>query len=82
VVNRVNVGKFLEVTALTPDGKYLCVTCLNNVAVMNTATDQLVGSPVQVGQGALAIAIAPDGLRAYVTNYSDNTVSVIDISTQ
>jgi DNA-binding beta-propeller fold protein YncE len=52
------------------------------VATFNTATDAMVGSPIQVGQNASAIAIASDGLRAYVTNYSDNTVSVIDISTQ
>ena len=82
VVKRIRFGGLVTATALTPDGKYLYVTYSNQVATINTATDKLIGSPSQVGQGAYAIAIAPDGLRAYVANYFDNTVSVIDISPQ
>jgi YVTN family beta-propeller protein len=84
VVKRVSFANFLGQNALTPDGKYLYVTHPNKVLTMNTATDELVGAPIQIGQGAgaSALAIAPDGLRAYVANYFDGTVSVIDISTQ
>lgn len=82
VVKRIRFPSFLGQDGLTPDGNYLYVTYSNKVATMNTATDQLVGSPIQVGPSASALAIAPDGLRAYVANYLDNTISVIDISTQ
>ena len=87
VVKRVPVGDYLGSEALTPDGKYLYVTYSTNspsdkVATFNTATGALVGSPIQAGQGASGVAVAPNGLNAYVTNAIDGTVSVIDISTQ
>lgn len=36
--------------------------------------------PIEVGNDPRCVAISPDQYYAYVTNYSDNTVSVIDIS--
>jgi len=35
---------------------------------------------IPVGAGPFGVAITPDGTRAYVTNDSSNTVSVVDIS--
>ena len=81
-VKRVPVANVLTSDALTPDGKYLYVTYSDKVSTIETATDQLIGSPVQVGQAASSVAVAPNGLYAYVTNEIDGTVSVIDISTQ
>jgi YVTN family beta-propeller protein len=55
--------------------------------VIDTATNSVVGSPIAVGDGSVAIAITPDGTRAYVVNEGSNassffgTVSVIDIAT-
>jgi DNA-binding beta-propeller fold protein YncE len=87
VVKSMPVGGYVESEALTPDGKYLYVTysptySSDKVATFDTATNESVGSPIQVGQGASALAVAPNGLYAYVTNASDGTVSVIDISIQ
>jgi len=83
VVTRVPIGGPVTSDAVTPDGKYLYVPYYPNlVATIDTKTFELVGSPIQVGQGPFGIAIAPDGLRAYVTNSTDGTVSVIDISPQ
>ena len=36
--------------------------------------------PIEVGNDPRCVAISPDQGYAYVTNYSDNTVSVIDLS--
>ena len=38
-------------------------------------------SPIGVGTYPDAIAITPDGTRAYVTNYTSNTVTPIDLAT-
>ena len=75
--------------AMTRDGKYLYVPVydLNNpktapgaVFVISTATDQVVGTPVPVGIEPQDVVIAPNGKRAYVSNYVDGTVTVIAIS--
>ena len=41
----------------------------------------MVGSAINVGDVPFAIAITPDGTKAYVTNAIDDTVSVIDTAT-
>jgi len=51
----------------------------NNVSVINTATNTLVGTPIPVGNGPQGIAVTPDGTHAIVANFS-NTVSVIDLT--
>jgi len=48
-----------------------------SVKVFDSATDAAITS-ITVGVGPGEIAIIPDGKRAYVTNFSDATVSVID----
>ncbi len=58
------------------------------VSVIDTAT-QMVIATIAVGNAALpggvfaerGIAITPNGMQAYVTNFSDNSVSVIDTAT-
>jgi YVTN family beta-propeller protein len=80
--------------AVTPDGKYLYFPH-GDLYMIDTASDRLVGSPVTVGYGLYAVAIAPDGKTAYAVNTdgsptsgsrpghtSYGTVSVIDISSQ
>jgi YVTN family beta-propeller protein len=79
--------------AVTPDGSRLLVVHSGfdlgggffdpgKVIVVNTATNTRLGLPITVGREARAIAITPDGTRAYVLNAQDRTVSVIDIATQ
>ncbi len=72
--------------AITPDGSRAYVTYgpddgAGSVLVINTATDTLIGDPIEVGTGPWGIAIAPDGSRAYVANKESGTISVIDTAT-
>ncbi|MFC8235320.1 YncE family protein, partial [Streptomyces sp. NPDC057284] len=50
-----------------------------NVSVIDT-TNTVVAT-VPVGSGPQGVAITPNGRRAYVTNRTSNTVSVIDTRT-
>ena len=51
------------------------------VSVIDTATNQVVGSPITVGANPLGVAVTPDGAKVYVANAGSNTVSVIDTAT-
>jgi YVTN family beta-propeller protein len=52
------------------------------VSVIDTATNSVVGSPIAVeASSPIAIAITPDGTRAYVANFDSNSVSVINTAT-
>jgi YVTN family beta-propeller protein len=51
------------------------------VSVFDIATGGAVGSPISVGTGPFALAISPDGSRAYVANQTSGDVSVIDTAT-
>ncbi len=68
--------------AFTPDGKYFCILKSSEtyLEIVSLATDTIVGH-TRVGAGPVDVAIIPNGKYAYVCNFSDNTVSVIDVST-
>jgi YVTN family beta-propeller protein len=51
----------------------------NQVSLISTATNKIVGSPIKVGKGPSAVAITTDGKFAFVPNREDNTVSVIEL---
>jgi YVTN family beta-propeller protein len=53
------------------------------VVVIDSRTNTLVGSPIDLGAGTnpRGIVITPDGARAYVANSSTDSVSVIDTRT-
>ncbi|HEV2857692.1 MAG TPA: PKD domain-containing protein [Solirubrobacterales bacterium] len=53
----------------------------DTVAAIDTQTNQVVGTPIKVGDGPYTIAITPDGTRAYVGNSNEETISVIDLQT-
>jgi YVTN family beta-propeller protein len=54
----------------------------NNVTVIDTATNMVVGTmPIAVGTDPFGVAITPDGTRAYVANQGSNNVSVIGTAT-
>src|SRR4029077_5292044 len=52
----------------------------NTVDVIDVAAQVNLNTPITVGNNPLGIAITPAG-KAYVANFSDNTISVIDTST-
>jgi YVTN family beta-propeller protein len=54
-----------------------------SVSVIDTRTNMVVGTPIQLGLGArpTGIAITPDGKRAYVANNGTDDVAVVDTAT-
>ena len=65
--------------AITSNGKYLFVTHYTEkgtVTILDTNTNTIVDS-ITVGSFPSMVAISPNNAHAYVSNYSDNTVSVI-----
>ncbi len=97
--DEIGVGNFPWEIAVSQDGSRAYVTNLHydvndpgatgTVSVIDTATKEVIGSPIEVGADPIDIEITPDGSRAYVTNYTLNltdpsaagTVSVIDTVT-
>jgi YVTN family beta-propeller protein len=69
--------------AITPDGTHAYVTDMftNNVSVIDTASNTVVGTPITVGIAPFGVAITPDGKHAYVANKGSGNVSVIDTAT-
>lgn len=81
--------------ALTPDDRFAFVTIYNTlylgpnftnltagqgtVRVIDTCTNTALCTVIVVGSSPANIAISPDGRRAYVSNYTSDNVSVIDI---
>ena len=70
--------------AITPDGASVFVTgrSTNNVAVIDVATNAVVGSSIPVGTTPVSIRITPDGASAYVTCRDSNEVVVINVATR
>jgi DNA-binding beta-propeller fold protein YncE len=48
--------------------------------MLDTKTNQVTGAATTVGSQPFAVAIASNAKRAYVSNYADGTVSVINIA--
>ena len=74
-----NFGGYANAVAITPDGSTALVgtntdTFIVNIASM-TSTGTVSGEP-----GAFAIAMAPDGTRAFAINSSRTAIDVIDLS--
>jgi YVTN family beta-propeller protein len=70
--------------ALTPNGLYLYLPIFTGgsttVLMIDTKTNLVTGKPITVGTQPYAIAISSNARRAYVSNYADGTVSVINIA--
>jgi YVTN family beta-propeller protein len=61
---------------------YVANSASDNVSVIDTATNQLFGSPIAAPAAEYGtIAITPDGSRAYVADGETDSVSVIDTAT-
>lgn len=50
----------------------------DQVSFVNAATNKVVGTPVEAGDGPTSVAITPDGKYAYVTDVFGKSVSVIE----
>ncbi len=78
----------MESLLVSPDGSRLYVpaaegpTAEGRVVVLDTTTDRFIDLAYKVGKYPAALAITPDGSRLYVANAFDDTVSVIEITTQ
>ena len=86
VVGEITVGTNVGGIAFTPDGSTAFVNIFGSgaVAVVDVATDAVVGSPITVGAGPSDVIVTSDGSRAYVTNSNatPGTVSAIDVATR
>lgn len=54
----------------------------DNVSVIDTATNQVVGAPIPAGDGPYTMAITPNGATLLVANGISKDVSVIDTQTK
>ena len=78
------VGSIPIGIAVTPNGSRVYVTneggVIRTVAVIDTATNTLIGSPIPVLSYPVGIAITPNSARAYVANFASDVATVIDTS--
>ena len=95
IVDTITVGTQPSGIAITPDGKYVYVSNYDTlylgpnftnltafqgtVQIIRTSDNTIIPPTIVVGASPSHIAITPNGLYAYVSNYTDNTVSVIQI---
>lgn len=73
----------LFAVAVSPDGSKVYVTSnatSGKVFVIDTAANKVVDS-ISVGSAPEGVAVSPNAKKVYVTNKLDNTVSVIDATT-
>ncbi|MEX2438051.1 MAG: hypothetical protein WD449_02240, partial [Candidatus Babeliales bacterium] len=95
IVSVITLGTQPAGLAITPDGLFAYVSNYNTlylgpgftdltpgqgtVNIIDICTNELLCPVLVVGASPANIAISPDGKRAYVSNYSANTVSVINL---
>lgn len=95
IVDTIDLGIQPSGIAITPNGKYAYATNYNTlyagenftdltagqgtVNIIDTATNEVIAPVIAVGQSPANIAISSNGKFAYVSNYTSNTVSVIQI---
>jgi DNA-binding beta-propeller fold protein YncE len=65
--------------AVSPDGRrlYISNATPNAVSVAETATDAIVGKPIEVPEGAGEIAITPDGKKAWVAGKDVTPINLV-----
>jgi DNA-binding beta-propeller fold protein YncE len=74
LIDTIITTRWSEGLEISKDGKYL-ITGSGNIIDVNTKT---VIADVSTGSGSYQVDVSPDGLRAYVTNYNSNYVTVIE----
>ena len=82
VIGRIPIGTKAEGLAVTPDGRRLYVAAEGGtVTVVETATDERLGMPIDVGGEPQEIAITPSGDTAYVGIRGLSQITPIAIAT-
>jgi YVTN family beta-propeller protein len=95
IVTNITLGIQPSGIAITPDGRYAYASNYNTlyagpmftdltagqgtVNIIDTETNTLIAPTLNVGQSPNAIAISSDGRLACVSNYTANTVTVLNI---
>jgi YVTN family beta-propeller protein len=85
VTATIPVGFIAALLAVTPDGKKVYVANddgndnENIVSIIDTATYKV--TRIKVGNSPFGVAVSSDGKKVYVTNSRDDTVSIIDTTT-
>ena len=95
IIDTINVGMQPSGIALSPDDRYAYVTNYDTlytdtsfsalvpgdgtVNIIDTKTNKVIPPILPVGQSPAAISITSNGKFAYVSNYSSNSVSVLNI---
>jgi len=73
---------FAQVASARAQDAYVADQGANAVSVVNTQTNEVVGSPIEVGERPAAIAITPDGKTAYVVNSGSHNISAVNTQTK
>jgi len=71
----------ITVTSSFAGFAYIANTSSNTISVINTLTQQVVGTISESGIGPRGVAVSPDGSRVYIANSSSNTLSIISTAT-
>jgi YVTN family beta-propeller protein len=77
----VGVGTLPTGVAVTNSTAYVANSRSNSLSVVSLGASPAVTSAVPVGRFPDAVALSPDGTRAYVPNLSDGTLSIVDTGT-
>ncbi|HSW74094.1 MAG TPA: beta-propeller fold lactonase family protein [Candidatus Limnocylindria bacterium] len=95
IIATITLGTQPSGIAITPNGRFVYVSNYNTlylgpnftnltpgqgtVNVIDVCTNKVLCPVIVVGASPADLTITPDGRRLYVSNYSANTVSVVDI---
>src|SRR5262249_57971098 len=79
VIGTIPLGGESNGVAVTPDGRkvYVANSGSNNVFVIDTATNAVIGSPIPVGLFPFVGVVTPDARKVYAANRDNDNVSVI-----
>jgi DNA-binding beta-propeller fold protein YncE len=79
-ITSVAVAHLISMTAFSPDGRWVYAATSSGIYVISTASNAVVEEiPIGIIPGASGIVMSPDGSVAYVTDYGDNTTSVVNV---
>ena len=81
LTSTIPLGDYVVGAAVSPDGNELLVTRSPNLVDVVSTLSNTVTSTITAGDNPRDVEFSADGSAAYVPNYGDNTVTVIDGTT-